>query len=98
MPAIWGCPIVNLNFGESRPNGLDCSGFISWSILNGGYDIGDYGSAGYQDDGIPDLTIFGETVPITKELLTSGKVKAGDLASLVGHVAVVVGIDVIISI
>lgn len=92
-PAIWGCPIVNLNFGESRPNGLDCSGFVSWSILNGGYDIGDYGSAGYQDDGIPDLTIFGETVPITKELLTSGKVKAGDLVSLAGHIAIVVGID-----
>ncbi len=93
-PVMWGCPLVNLNEGDSRPNGLDCSGFVSWTIVNGGVDIGDYGSAGLSDDGSPDLTNRGgDKKWITKDLLTSGEVKAGDLASVPGHVAIIVGID-----
>lgn len=91
-PAIWGCPILEYDSEVYRPNGLDCSGFVSWAILNGGFDIGDQGANGwsYSDN---DLTNHGDRQYITWELLNSRKVKAGDLASIPGHIALVVGID-----
>ena len=93
-PMMWGCPLYNLNFDQYRSNGLDCSGFVSWAILNGGVDIGDYAAPGAYDDGTPDLTnVGGDMQFITKDLLTSGKVKAGDLATVAGHAAIIIGID-----
>lgn len=92
-PRMWGCKMNELSKERYWPNGLDCSGFVSWTIKNGGFDIGDLGAAGWVKNSIDDLTSFGEEAKLTKQLLTSGKVKAGDIASIPGHAAMVIGID-----
>lgn len=94
-PAIWGCPMMEYLDDSSglRNNGLDCSGFVTWAMKNGGFDPGDIGSGGYSKGSARDLTWIGDFKPITKELLTNKKIKAGDLASVPGHVAMIVGVD-----
>lgn len=97
-PAIWGCGLTNYEPNppnyiplEKMPNGLDCSGFVSWAILNGGYDIGDLG-AGPTDYNY-ELPDTGEFIKLTKELITSNIIKPGDLLSMSGHIAIIIGID-----
>ena len=75
---------------SKRPNGLDCSGFIAWCYLNGGFDFGDMGAGGPGSYGMSEL---GEFVNITDELLQSDKIKAGDLVGFVGHVGIVIGVE-----
>lgn len=96
-PAIWGCPLTNYEEGgryvkyELYSNGLDCSGFVTWTLLNGGFDVGDIGAGEtYEPNQLTDL---GERVTVTKELINSGKVKPGDLINWWGHIGVIVGID-----
>lgn len=96
-PAIWGCKLQNYTdwgpyvTGQYYPNGLDCSGFVTWALLNGGFDIGDIGAgANANHDDLDDL---GEKVTITNELMNSGKVKVGDLIGLNGHMAILAGWD-----
>lgn len=97
-PAIWGCPLknqwdeVNYGFrkGQKVPNGLDCSGFVSWCILNGGFDPGDMGAGA--SPRAKDLTDLGERLRLTSSLYNSNKIKAGDLASDDGHIGIIVGI------
>ena len=97
-PAMWGCPLTNITkshgygyyVGSKYPNGLDCSGFVSWALLNGGFDVGDTGAGEtYRKDDLYDL---GEKTPITHELLNSNKVKVGDLIAYSGHMALIIGI------
>ena len=78
--------------GRKYPNGLSCSGFISWVLYNGGFDVGDSGAGDftYRDDDLCDL---GERVELTYDLMTSGKVKVGDLIGRDGHIAIIVGLD-----
>ena len=96
-PAIWGCNLQNYTdwgmyvTGNLYPNGLDCSGFVTWALLNGGFDIGDIGAG--TDPDHKDLTDLGEKVYISDELMASGRVKAGDLIGLDGHMAILVGWD-----
>lgn len=96
-PAIWGCDLQNYTdwgpwvTGKYYPNGLDCSGFVTWALLNGGFDIGDIGAG--IEEGHQDLTDLGERVSITEELMQSGRVKVGDLIGLNGHAAILAGID-----
>lgn len=97
-PAMWGCNLINRDDSsyfvlyQPYPNGLDCSGFVSWALLNGGFDVGDSGAGdiSYYDDDLSDL---GEQVKITSSLLNSNRVKVGDLIGLYGHIALIVGID-----
>lgn len=95
-PAIWGCPLktsygeIDQPGGTYYPNGLDCSGLISWILLNGGYDVGDLG-AGFSSR--KDLSDLGIKHSITVNLLKSGTVKAGDLIGVNGHIAIIIGID-----
>lgn len=99
-PAAWGCKLKNFeekeNFGyfkgQMKPNGLDCSGFISWVLYNGGYDVGDVG-AGDIAERTDDLYDLGEKRNISLELLNSGEVKVGDLICYFGHMAIIAGID-----
>lgn len=96
-PVIWGCDLQNYTnwgpykIGNYYPNGLDCSGFVTWALLNGGFDVGDIGAgANAEHDDLDDL---GTKVTITNELMNSGKVKAGDLIGLNGHMAILAGWD-----
>lgn len=90
-PAIWGCNIWDNFVSRYAPNGLTCSGFVTWTLINGGFDIGDSGAGNtYRDDDVGDL---GENIPITKELMQSGKVKVGDIIGRDGHVAIIIGLD-----
>lgn len=92
-PATWGCPLKNWEdekeygyiSGAKMPNGLDCSGFVSWAILNGGYDIGDYGAN--------ILARIGNLTKITSDLLNSHLVKAGDIIHYNGHVGLIIGLN-----
>ena len=96
-PATWGCDLLNFTdwgpwvSGREYPNGLDCSGFTTWALLNGGFDIGDIG-AGVEGDHYA-LTDLGTRVNITDELMNSGRVKVGDLIGLDGHMAILAGWD-----
>ena len=96
-PQTWGCNLQNYTnwgpyvVGKYYPNGLDCSGFVSWALLNGGFDVGDIG-AGANPDHF-DLDDLGTKVTITDSLMASGKVKVGDLIGLNGHMAILAGWD-----
>ena len=76
-------------------NGLDCSGFITWVLVNGGFDPGDIGAG--VSPGIKDLTDYGEKTIFNAKVIKSGKVKVGDLLSSTGpgggHIAMIVGED-----
>ena len=99
-PAIWGCKIRNLEDkkeygyipGVKMPNGLDCSGFVTWSLKNAGFEPGDVG-AGEDPGRNCQCTDLGEFVPLDNALLKSGRVKAGDLINWWGHIAMIIGID-----
>ena len=89
---MWGCKMTNLEpdepffiRGVKYPNGLDCSGFVTWALLNGGFDIGDIGA--YQ------LPTIGELKTLSKQLINSNTIKVGDLFNFKGHIALLVGID-----
>ncbi|MBR4422321.1 MAG: C40 family peptidase [Erysipelotrichaceae bacterium] len=73
-----------------RPNGLDCGGFVSWCYYNAGFDLGDMGAGGPGSYG---MSMLGERVNITEELLQSDRIKAGDLVGFTGHVGIVIGIE-----
>lgn len=99
-PGAWGCKITQYQDEPAYgfvprlryPNGLDCSGFISWTLLNGGFDVGDVG-AGDIISRKDDLYDLGEKNTLNSELLSSGKVKVGDLIAYPGHMAIIAGID-----
>lgn len=92
-PRSWGCSLINWEDdghrkpGEYYPNGLDCSGYVSWVLYNGGLDPGDIGAGitDWQDD----MTDLGELRYINYDLMHSGLVKPGDLTGWDGHTAVI---------
>ncbi len=96
-PATWGCPLTNwqdesgFHPGVKYPNGLDCSGFITWAMFNGGFDPKDTG-AGDNPETTDDLSDLGTHILITRELLNSHVIKAGDIIATDGHIAMVGGI------
>lgn len=92
-PNTWGCRLYSYPNSGYRLNGLDCSGFISWIIKNGGFDPGDIG-AGIVDD-VPDMTDLGPKER-TNIAVDENKIKAGDLlgaGKYGGHIAMVVAFD-----
>ena len=97
-PKPWGCNLKNgtskygYKAGKMYPNGLDCSGFISWTLLNGGFDVGDVG-AGDNANRDDDLYDLGEKKSLTMDLMNSGEIKPGDLIAYWGHMAMVIDID-----
>ena len=96
-PAMWGCNLKNFTTqsgwisGKYYPNGLDCSGFVTWALLNGGFDVGDIGAGANSKQ--YDLDDVGEKVYITDSLMNSGRVKIGDLIGNNGHMAIIAGWD-----
>ena len=94
-PKTWGCTMYNRVSHNRSANGLDCSGFITWVLVNGGFDPGDVGAG--VSPGIKDLTDYGEKTIFNAKVIESGKVKVGDLLSSTGpgggHIAMIVGED-----
>ena len=92
-PKAWGCKLYSSPVKEKTNNGLDCSGFVSWALLNGGFNPGDLG-AGFTST--RNLTDLGELKKVTKSLIESDKIKAGDLVhnyEATGHIGIIIGID-----
>lgn len=84
----------NYKVGESYPKSLDCSGFISWCLVNGGFNIETYlnydSNSGCLDSS--DCTNLGINYLLTcKDILDN--VKTGDLAWMEGHVGIVVNLS-----
>ncbi len=94
-PATWGCEMYSGPSHGMRRNGLDCSGFITWVMYNGGFDVKDVGAG--VASGSLDMTDYGEKVRFTSSLIKDKKVKVGDLLSSSGpsggHIAIIVGED-----
>lgn len=100
-PATWGCDLKNFtnwsnyqyNYveGNKYPNGLDCSGFVSWVLLNGGFDVGDIGAGENPDH--DDLDDIGVKVYINSNTLKEVNVRVGDLIGNNGHAAIIAGMD-----
>ena len=80
-PVPWGCMMYSIPAECNQPNSLDCSGFVTWALVNGGFDPGDLGAG--PDDNNPDYTDLGENHYISEESLDH--VKVGDLFSAPGH-------------
>ncbi|MBR2578239.1 MAG: Ig-like domain-containing protein, partial [Erysipelotrichaceae bacterium] len=90
-PQTWGCPLYSQNVNVTSPNGLDCSGFVTWAIFNGGFDCGDIG-AGFESN-LTDLTDISELVMNTQNDLS--RIKVGDVVHsdhFGGHVGIIIGI------
>lgn len=86
-PAEWGCKIMSNPAKIEQINSLDCSGFVTWCLVNGGFDPGDIGagiSSAY------DYSDIGPQHKITMESLD--EVKPGDLFGEDGHISILLGI------
>lgn len=89
LDPTWGQPKVvtaegSESTGTERPNSLDCSGYVSWALKNGGYNI----------DGPMttwDLEKIGNKIPITTA--TQNNIQVGDLASMEGHIGMIIKVD-----
>lgn len=96
-PEIWGCPLTNLQDhnrykpGAKMPNGLDCSGFVTWSLYNSGLDVGDIGAG--INDRHKDMSDVGEMHSLTYEYANSSDYKVGDVIARWGHTALIAGKD-----
>lgn len=95
-PATWGQPLMNWETkyafvgGNRYPNGLDCSGFVAWCLINGGVDVGDMGAG--NEYGNNDLCDLGEMKWITTSLMQSDEIQVGDLIAEDGHMAIIIGL------
>lgn len=89
-PATWGSVIYSYTINSKMRNGLDCSGYLCWAMLNGGFDCGDVG-AGYVAERDYDLDDIGTKVKITSAAIAN--VKVGDFVSRHGHIGILIGKD-----
>lgn len=72
--------------GSSYPYGLDCSGFVSWAIYNGGFNIETSWTGGYAD--------YAQKYDFSVENLKGGKIQEGDLLYRDGHIAIITDLNV----
>ncbi len=91
-PKIWGCSLYSNPVHQYLDNGLDCSGFVSWVLLNAGFDVGDLGA------GVSNVKNLSQSLGEFKDSSSTlaKKLKVGDLLFSYragGHIAVLVGID-----
>lgn len=97
-PQIWGCDLHDsflsgLKGGYlMRPNGFTCSGFVTWAMLNGGFDVGDVG-AGDRTDVANELSDMGPHIQLTYDFMKNGDYQVGDFIARDGHAAIIIGFD-----
>ena len=91
-PQIWGCYLYDYFISKMNMNGFTCSGFVSWAMLNGGFDVGDVGAGDFKqfDDDLSDL---GPHHEITDDYVRNGNYKVGDFIARDGHAALIIGIN-----
>ena len=91
-PKPWGCPLYSNPMGINQANGLDCSGFVTWAMYNGGFDVGDVGAGDFVElnDELSDLGVHKK---ITFDYMKNGNYKVGDYIAKNGHAALIIGID-----
>ncbi len=91
-PRVWGCNIYDQFISKMNMNGFTCSGFVTWSMYNAGFDIGDVGAGDYAqfDD---DLSDMGPHHEITDEYMKQNTYKVGDFIARNGHAALIIGIS-----
>jgi hypothetical protein len=95
-PNIWGCRMYTRDPHDFEvvivtENGLDCSGFVSWALKNGGLDIGDIGAG--DTYGYYDYYKVGTRHSITPDYIYNKEYQVGDLAFVDGHIGLITGID-----
>ena len=83
-PSIWGCPMYEETRRIIISNGIDCSGFVTWTITNAGYEVDDLGAS--------DLFKLGTKKEFTNDDVWN-EIKVGDLVGKNGHVGILVGIN-----
>lgn len=91
-PNIWGCNVYDKFISSYRRNGLTCSGFVTWAMLNGGFETGDVGAGdtSYLTDELSDL---GPHNILTYDFMKNGDYQVGDFIADDGHAALIIGID-----
>ena len=94
-PGMWGS-MMHMSCGVLKhPNGLDCSGFVTWCLVQAGFDPGDYG-AGNNAEGdtfcVPDLS-NGDAGAVWLNEIDPDEIQCGDIIAWDGTTAIVVGID-----
>lgn len=92
-PQTWGCKLYSVQSHAKTNNGLNCSGFVTWSIINGGFDIKDVGARRISSLDITDYGIYKE---LNSSIIKNGTVKVGDLVHSEhtgGHIGIIIGID-----
>lgn len=87
-PVPWGCRMFSNPGNCYQINSLDCSGFVTWCLLQNGTDAGDIGAGPAYD--VFDCSDLGENHEITMESLD--EVKVGDLFAEDGHISILIGI------
>ena len=85
-PKMWGCNIYDKFVDRYNMNGFTCSGFVTWAMLNGGFDVGDVGAGNYKQFN-DDLSDLGKHNNITKDYMKNGDYKVGDFIARNGHAA-----------
>ena len=91
-PKPWGCSLYSIPMEIYQTNGLDCSGFVSWAMYNGGFDVGDVGAGDFKEI-TDELSDLGPHNKITFDFMKNGKYKVGDYIAKNGHAALIIGID-----
>ena len=94
-PGMWGS-MMHMSCGvRLHPNGLDCSGFVTWCLVQAGFDPGDYG-AGNNEEGdafcVPDIS-NGDAGAVWLNEIDPNEIQCGDIIAWDGTTAVVIGVD-----
>ena len=96
-PQPWGCTMYEASWNRHAANGLDCSGSITWILVQAGFDPGDIGAG--ITPWCPAMADLGERIWLA-DAYDNGTLKVGDLLSGGdggpsggGHIAMCVGID-----
>ena len=78
------CPDKYANDQVYKYCGLDCSGFVTWALYNGGYNVAQRGAGSFQYlNGAKRVTLSSTTAVL----------RPGDILESDSHVALVIGVD-----